>query len=382
MSKQPPVGAARVTRLLATRDRIGRIGRRGRALATQLDMLRSIGVRAMLDRREDWAATSALLSQRMESLYLDFWTQAASAAGAVISPMDDGFLTISRADRRTIVRQRHVMLDSPVALALAGNKSAMHASLGAAGIPVPRYTQIEFPDIEPAEEFRRGVEGTCVVKPAQGTSGGFGVTCGVTTSDDLLRACMRAARWDPQIIVEAQTRGTEYRALVLDDHVLDVVRRSPCAVTADGMSDIAELIAAENERRRTSNGRLGYSHIGIDLDCLLALRRQGLTLRAVPARDTRVEVKSSANDSGPAETHTLHDVPAELARAAISAARTVGLRFAGVELITPDPTVPLPVAGGTVIEVNGAPGLQYHYQVRDPERATPVAALVLERLLA
>jgi len=41
------------------------------------------------------------------------------------------------------------------------------------------------------------------------------------------------------------------------------------------MSDIAELIAAENERRRTSNGRLGYSHIGIDLDCLLALRRQG-----------------------------------------------------------------------------------------------------------
>jgi D-alanine-D-alanine ligase-like ATP-grasp enzyme len=382
MRRRSPFGAARAARLLVTPDRIARIGRSGWALAAQLDMLRSIGVRAMLDRREDWAATSALLAQRMESMYLDFWTQAASAAGAVISPMDDGFLAISRGDQRTIVRQRHVMLDSPVALALAGNKSAMYASLGAAGIPVPEHIQIEFPDLAPAEEFRREAEGTCVVKPAQGTSGGFGVTCGVTTSDDLLRACMRAARWDPHIIVEAQTRGTEYRALVLDGRVLDVVRRSACAVTADGMSDIAELIATENERRRTSNGRLGYSHIGIDLDCVLALRRQGLTLRSVPARDTRVEVKSSANDSGPAETETLPDVPAELARTAIVATRTVGLRFAGVELITSDPTVPLSVARGTVIEVNGAPGLQYHYQVRNPERATPVATLVLERLLA
>jgi hypothetical protein len=35
-----------------------------------------------------------------------------------------------------------------------------------------------------------------------------------------------------------------------------------------------------------------------------------------------------------------------------------------------------------ILEVNATPGLHYHYEVRDPARAVPVAALVLARVLA
>ncbi len=293
-----------------------------------------------------------------------------------------GYLEIQRGHQRTIVQNRHVTLDSSLAISRADDKIAVHALLAEAGLPLPRHVEVSFPKIAAADEFRRSVAGPLVVKPARGTSGGAGVTCGVTTADELLRACLRASRWNPEVLVEEQVRGTEYRALVLDGKVLDVVRRRPPSVVGDGMSDIAELVAAENERRRTSNGRLGYSHIAIDLDCALALRRQGASLRWVPPRGERIFVKSSANDGGPQDTATVHDIPPELQRAAELASQAAGLRLAGVELVTPDHTLPLAAAGGAVIEINGAPGLHYHYQVRHPDRATQVAAVILDRLLS
>jgi D-alanine-D-alanine ligase-like ATP-grasp enzyme len=56
--------------------------------------------------------------------------------------------------------------------------------------------------------------------------------------------------------------------------------------------------------------------------------------------------------------------------------------LAGVDVITTDQAVSLRRSGGAVLEVNVTPGLHYHYEVRDPARAVPVAERVLERLLA
>jgi cyanophycin synthetase len=79
----------------------------------------------------------------------------------------------------------------------------------------------------------------------------------------------------------------------------------------------------------------------------------------------------------------VRDGPSEVlvdeARAAVEA---VGLRLAGVDLITGDLSGRLAEAGGAIIEVNGTPGLDYHYDVADPERATRVAIPLLHRLLS
>ncbi len=379
LSRRQLPGLSQATRVLATWDRLGRLGR---AVTSDLDLARSIGPRAMFDRHEDAQATALLLHQRRESVYREIWVNAAICVGAQLTPMGGGLSAISRDGRTTFVRQRHVMLDSRLAVSLADDKVRTQELLAAAGLPVPRRVVSRFPDLAAADELRMGAAGPVVVKPAFGTSGGFGVTCGISTPDDLVRACLHATRWDPHVMVEEQGSGIEYRALVLDGEVIDVIRREPPSVLGDGMSSVGELVAAENERRRTSNGRLGYSHVAVDLDCVLALRRQGLRLRSVPARGARIALKSSANDGGPEETETVRAAPAELVRAAVAASRAVRLRLAAVELITPDPTVPLASAGGVVIEVNGEPGLHYHYQVQEAARATPVASRILERLLA
>ena len=70
-----------------------------------------------------------------------------------------------------------------------------------------------------------------------------------------------------------------------------------------------------------------------------------------------------------------------LVEACRRAAAAVGLRLAGVDVITPDASQPLESAGGVVAEVNGTPGIHHHYHVADTAKATPVAVPILERVL-
>ena len=66
---------------------------------------------------------------------------------------------------------------------------------------------------------------------------------------------------------------------------------------------------------------------------------------------------------------------------AVLAAAAVGLRLAGVDVVTTDISRPLSETGGVVSEVNGGPGLHHHYLVADSARATPVAVPVLQKLI-
>jgi cyanophycin synthetase len=63
------------------------------------------------------------------------------------------------------------------------------------------------------------------------------------------------------------------------------------------------------------------------------------------------------------------------------AAGTLGIRLAGVDVITPDPRVGLDESGGVINEVNTTPGLHFHYQVRNREAMVPVAVPILRLLL-
>jgi len=70
-----------------------------------------------------------------------------------------------------------------------------------------------------------------------------------------------------------------------------------------------------------------------------------------------------------------------LAAEAAAAARVVGLRLAGVDVIAPTLDRSLAESGGVVLEVNCTPGLHHHYLVADREGATRVAVPILRALL-
>ena len=93
-----------------------------------------------------------------------------------------------------------------------------------------------------------------------------------------------------------------------------------------------------------------------------------------------VPVKGTSNHGGVDDSESVRDeIGPALRDEARRAAAVVGVRLAGVDVITNDPAVGLGESGGVVLEVNTTPGLQWHYRVRNG--GVKVAEPILERLL-
>jgi D-alanine-D-alanine ligase-like ATP-grasp enzyme len=364
------VGVSNLTRALSQRYR---------RVTVATELLRAIGPRDTLRRvRQELELRGAPGASRDQ--YVCIWRDAAQALDAHVTDFGGGFLEISRGMRRTRVRGRLTALDGEVTLRLVRDKTAVNRLLRAAGIHLPEHAELEGDDLHGARHFMARCPPPWVVKPA-GTSGGQGITTGLHTWEDFEMARRRALLDGSRLILERQVVGDVYRLLILDGEVIDVLRRLPSRVTGDGHCTVRELIEAEN-RARLGATRYGTSLVFIDLECVVTLRAQDLSLAAVPAADREVPIKRVTNQNGAKDNFTVHTPPdPEVAEEARRAARAVGLRLAGIDIVTTDITRSLSETGGALLEVNGGPGLHYHYSVADPANATVVAIPILRTLL-
>jgi len=148
-------------------------------------------------------------------------------------------------------------------------------------------------------------------------TGGDGVTGEIRSASELRRAALAASRFARQLLIESQVEGEVFRVLVLDGQLLDVVRRRRPAIRGDGRSTVEELIFVS------------------------------------PA----------------------------LASEVAAAAEVLGLRLAGVDVVTPTPAAALAASGGAIIDVNEAPGLHHHAHVAGVDGGTRVAVPILRALL-
>jgi hypothetical protein len=356
--------------------------RRSARLAWRIDLIASLGPRAALAYRHTSTRHDRLGSAALTDIHGRIWREAAAELGAEVVDRGDGHLEIRRGGATTRVWQHVTELDDPVTLQVALDRPRVHRLLAETGVPVPEYETYGPAELRRAAVFlgRRG--GQAVVKPAGGTGGGQGITCCVRNRADLVRATVAALRFDERAVIERQVIGDMYRLLFLDEELLSVVRRDPPVVLGDGRSKVAELIVAENRRRLAAGGDQAFTLIRPDLDALFTLRDSGFGPRSVPRAGERIQVKTATSENGPEGNVTVRDRPApSVVRDALRAVATVGLRFAGVDVVTADLQRDLRDVGGAIVEVNGTPGLRYHYAVADPAGADRVAVPVLRRLL-
>jgi predicted ATP-grasp superfamily ATP-dependent carboligase len=365
----------------ALAERIATKGRRGPVLAARLDLVRSTGPGYPWRRLRAERRFSGLGGQVRDELYERIWREAADAVGASIEPLAPGLLEVSRDGVASRISHQMLNLDDPVALRVALDKALVHRLLARSRVS-PDHIEFDVRDPAPALEFLRQTAGPCVVKPAVGGGGGYGITANVARPEELMRARLHAGMGSSRLLVERQAMGTVYRLLLLDGELLDIVRCLPGRLTGDGRSTVQALIFAENERRIKARGAAGLSLLGVSLDMLIALERAGLTLSSVPPAGHVVAIGAVTNNNTIDDNETFRGaVSPELVAAARAAQNAVGLRLAGVDVITTDPSRPLAETGGVINEVNGTPGLHHHYLVADPGGATRVAIPILERLL-
>jgi D-aspartate ligase len=359
-----------------------RTGARGSKLAARVERIGATGPRYVLRRVRADRALSQLKQNARNDLYERIWHEAAAATGAEISALGGGLFELSRDGVRTRVFHQVVGLDDAVTLKVALDKALVHRLMTDARLAIPEHVEFDVRDPAPALEFMRRAA-PCVVKPAAGSGGGHGTTAGIHTEGELMRARRNAASGGARLLIERQAPGAVYRLLFLDGELLDVIRSLPGHLTGDGHTTVEGLIFAENERRVAAGGAAGIELLGASLDLVLALERRGLRLSSVAPAGARIALGDVTNNNSVADNETFRGtVCEELLAEARAAQFAVGLRLAGVDVITEDPARPLRETGGVINEVNGTPGLHHHYLVADPARATRVAIPVLERLLS
>lgn len=249
---------------------------------------------------------------------------------------------------------------------LAANKIFCSSLLKQAGFPVPRFSHAS--TREEAAQAAKMIGYPVVVKPTLGGKG-RGITIGVESDEEAHVAFERVLPYGRTAIVEAFVPGKDHRLLVVDGQLVAAAQRVPAQVTGDGKRSIEDLVTLANEDPRRGRGfSLLQNIIEIDQVSLDYLQAQGLTPSSVPADGEIVPLKRTANihtgGSALEMTDTIHPDNRALAE---RAARTIGLRVAGVDFLTEDIARSYKEIGGAICEVNGQVGLRPHW-IANPNR--------------
>ncbi len=294
--------------------------------------------------------------------------RAALERGIPVMRLNDASLVqLGWGARRRLIQAAETDRTGAIAEGIAQDKELTKRLLRAVGVPVPEGRPVR--DEQDALQAAAEIGYPVVVKPRHGNQG-RGVTTGVRDPDELRTAYRCARAIEAEVLVERHLPGDDFRVLVVGERVVAAARRDPPEVVGDGRRTIQELVDEVNsDPRRTDGHATSLSRIRLDEVALAFLARQGRSPQSVPGAGERVRLRGAANlSTGGTATDVTDLVHPEVARAAVDAARMVGLDICGVDLVCERIDRPLEEQGGGVVEVNAAPGLRMHL---DPSEGTP-----------
>jgi cyanophycin synthetase len=248
---------------------------------------------------------------------------------------------------------------SAIGVEIAQDKDDTKRVLGNIGLPVPQGDVAR--TIERAKEIAGEIGYPVILKPLD-ASHGRGISSRIANEDELAVAWEHSREYGSRIVVEQFAEGRDHRVLVVNGKVVAAAERIAAHVVGDGRSTIAELIETENR-----NPKRGVGHTKIltllpsDGRTETFLGCEGLTMQSVPSKGQRVNLTATANlSTGGTSIDRTDEMHPDNVTACEMAAGVIGLDIAGIDVLTPDISVPFRENGAVIIEVNAGPGIRMH----------------------
>ncbi|NET70409.1 MAG: hypothetical protein F6K62_05240 [Sphaerospermopsis sp. SIO1G2] len=166
------------------------------------------------------------------------------------------------------------------------------------------------------------------------------------------------------LMIERFYSGNDFRILVLDQEIIAAYQRIPLSITGDGKSTIIELLQQkqENSIKITKKAVIDFQDFRIQQN----LNRRNLSFDSVIEQDVVVYLLDNANLSTGGEARDLtNQIHPDFQQLAINVTKDMGLRLAGVDILTTDITQPL--LDYTLLEVNSSPGLSYYLSLGETQ---------------
>jgi cyanophycin synthetase len=258
-----------------------------------------------------------------------------------------------------------------IGVMMSTDKGASNHLLFELGLPVPSQTMIDDPKkaaggANLAARAAEKIGYPVVVKPAN-MSKGLGVSVRLGDAGAVRRAFGEARKYGQSVIVEQFIEGDDHRILVVDGKVIAAARRIPGHVVGDGRRSIAELVDEVNRDPRRGEGFENIlTRLAFDAQAEQMLSERALTRDSIPANDETVYLRRTANIStGGTAVDVTDIIHPDNCRAAVRAARALGLDVAGVDFLSTDIGRSYKEVGGAICEINISPGLRPHWLADD-----------------
>lgn len=309
--------------------------------------------------------------------YRGYWQAAARSLSAELTPLDVDLWRVHRDDKATTIHNYLVQADDPVVLNIAANKPYCHRLAQEVGLPTPQHLPFALHQVSQAASFMSEHGGLFVVKPAEGTSAARGVTTNIATRRQLAVAASFASLFGERLLVEQMIPAEACRLLLLGGDFIDAVRRRGVRIKGDGRHPIDRLLELNSLR-----------HLASDPLTAATLITQGLSFSSVPPAGKEIVVRSIPQARHATRNlRTIYDeritdlVSGDVIEEVTRLVQAVGSEFAGVDLLTNDPSVTLQESGGVFLEINTTPGIHHHCVTPEDEVLNRPAVKVLRYLL-
>jgi cyanophycin synthetase len=262
---------------------------------------------------------------------------------------------------RNLRRIQATMSDytSAIGVEIAQDKVDTKRVLSNVGLPVPRGDTAR--SVEDAVAIADEIGFPVILKPVD-ASHGRGISGRLDDTEAVSQAWAAAREVSRRVVVEHYYGGRDHRVLVVNGKVVACAERVPAHVIGDGRRTIRELIEEANRDPRRGVGHTKIlTRLPADSGTVAFLERSGRTLATVPARDETVLLRGTANlSTGGTSIDRTDELHPDNVTACEMAAGIVGLDIAGIDVLTPDISVPFRENDAVIVEVNAAPGIRMH----------------------
>jgi cyanophycin synthetase len=278
---------------------------------------------------------------------------------------------------RNLHRIQATLTDSTSAIGveIAQDKDDTKRVLENIGLPVPKGDVAR--TVEGALEVADEIGYPVILKPLA-ASHGRGISGRLNDAAALRAAWEQSSAYGSRIVVEQFAEGCDHRVLVVNGKVVAAAERVPAQVIGDGRRSVAELIEEANQDPRRGVGHTKMlTRIPTDTRALDHLARSGRTMETVPAEGEMMTLAATANlSTGGTSIDRTEEMHPDNVTACEMAAGVIGLDIAGIDIVTPDISVPFRENKSVIIEVNAGPGIRMHTHPAEGQPRNVAAPIV------
>jgi len=202
-----------------------------------------------------------------------------------------------------------------------------------------------------------------VIKPLSG-SGGKDITMDNNNIQDLQKNINKLNSYD-KLLIEEQQFGNDYRILIYNNEVIDVILRNKPSLIGNGIDNISELISKYNTNLRHRN----FAITKVDTK---VLKEQNKNLQSIPTNGERIIINKVCGDGEKLNRIPLNAVHKDNIDLSLQAVNITNTKLAGIDFISKDISVSWKNNDAKIIEINSSPCLLIHkYAIDDTKQNIP-----------